>query len=38
LSFHSCGQFGFIGREHLSSLQSEAKHLIGRVFDKGAAC
>jgi phosphoglucomutase len=28
----------FIGREHLSSLQSEAKHLIGRVFDKGAAC
>ena len=28
----------FVGREHLASLQREAKHLVGRVFDKGAAC
>ena len=26
----------FVGREHLSSIQSEAKDLIGRVFDKNA--
>ena len=26
----------FAGREHLSSIQTEAKHLIGRVFDKNA--
>ena len=28
----------FIGREHLASIQSEAKHLIGRVFEKSASC
>jgi len=27
----------FVGREHLSSIQSEAKALIGRVFDKHAS-
>ena len=27
----------FVGREHLSSIQSEAKDLIGRVFDKNAS-
>ena len=26
----------FVGREHLSSIQTEAKDLIGRVFDKNA--
>ena len=26
----------FVGREHLASIQSEAKDLIGRVFDKNA--
>ena len=26
----------FVGREHLSSIQSEAKDLIGRVFEKNA--
>ena len=28
----------FIGREHLASIQSEAKDLIGRVFEKNASC
>jgi phosphoglucomutase len=27
----------FVGREHLASIQAEAKHLIGRVFDKDAS-
>jgi phosphoglucomutase len=27
----------FVGREHLSSIQSEAKDLIGRVFDKNGS-
>jgi phosphoglucomutase len=27
----------FVGREHLSSIQSEAKDLIGRVFDKNTS-
>ncbi len=27
----------FVGREHLASIQSEAKHLIDRVFDKTAS-
>jgi len=28
----------FIGREHLASIQREAQHLIGRVFDKSETC
>jgi phosphoglucomutase len=28
----------FIGRQHLASIQREAKELIGRVFDGNAAC
>ncbi len=28
----------FMGREHLALIQSEAKDLIGRVFDKSPAC
>jgi phosphoglucomutase len=27
----------FVGREHLASIQREAKHLVGRVFDKNAS-
>ncbi len=27
----------FVGREHLSSIQREAKHLVGRVFDQSAS-
>ena len=28
----------FVGREHLASIQKEAKELIGRVFEKNATC
>ena len=28
----------FVGREHLASIQREAKHLIERVFEKKATC
>lgn len=28
----------FVGREHLASIQGEAKDLVGRVFEKSATC